>query len=541
MAKELVALQEKLDCMVINKPTEVVPEASMERATEHFEMETHDDIKEEEQQKDVVSIGEIFPKEVNESNSLLGESHGAQPLGGIDDMAGSEGMKAPTDEELRLTADGPGELQEVDDQNTTVSHNEDTSELSSQTLSDQIEGEKVMPSLVGDKRADEAESMAEMEQNVKVMNDAEKNVGEVLRMDMNEESLDHHQYSSVGGHPAGDCSEVHVLNPHSDDQVGAQAGQAPAALDEITISTPYENGQTGDQSASDMELPMREDDIPNKTEADKLEHIEMRIEVSEAEENARDLAAELDSDRTTTEKEGAPHESAALPGEQSNSNDDLNIQNESVTGKHEQETANEVEKVLEDAQHQPIPSSEMDNQPGRACDESAESPEELSQSYHVENIQNETVTEKNEQRTADLNNKMAEGMLLDLFVLDPVPSSKLDNQGNELHAAGEATSIKMGEVSLPASPNGHREMIDKDDLVSDREMDKKLVEENEKMREMVEKLMEAGKEQIAIISKLSGRVKDLEKRLARKKKQRRGCAMSVSKSRHPMLNGRIKA
>lgn len=541
LAKELVALQEKLDCMVINKPTEVVPEASMERATEHFEMETHDDIKEEEQQKDVVSIGEIFPKEVNESNSLLGESHGAQPLGGIDDMAGSEGMKAPTDEELRLTADGPGELQEVDDQNTTVSHNEDTSELSSQTLSDQIEGEKVMPSLVGDKRADEAESMAEMEQNVKVMNDAEKNVGEVLRMDMNEESLDHHQYSSVGGHPAGDCSEVHVLNPHSDDQVGAQAGQAPAALDEITISTPYENGQTGDQSASDMELPMREDDIPNKTEADKLEHIEMRIEVSEAEENARDLAAELDSDRTTTEKEGAPHESAALPGEQSNSNDDLNIQNESVTGKHEQETANEVEKVLEDAQHQPIPSSEMDNQPSRACDESAESPEELSQSYHVENIQNETVTEKNEQRTADLNNKMAEGMLLDLFVLDPVPSSKLDNQGNELHAAGEATSIKMGEVSLPASPNGHREMIDKDDLVSDREMDKKLVEENEKMREMVEKLMEAGKEQIAIISKLSGRVKDLEKRLARKKKQRRGCAMSVSKSRHPMLNGRIKA
>ncbi|XAR63007.1 hypothetical protein NMG60_11022788 [Bertholletia excelsa] len=50
------------------------------------------------------------------------------------------------------------------------------------------------------------------------------------------------------------------------------------------------------------------------------------------------------------------------------------------------------------------------------------------------------------------------------------------------------------------------------------EIDKKLVEENEKLREMMAKLIEAGQEQLTAISNLSGRVKDLEKKLARKKK-----------------------
>ncbi|PIN05302.1 hypothetical protein CDL12_22162 [Handroanthus impetiginosus] len=46
----------------------------------------------------------------------------------------------------------------------------------------------------------------------------------------------------------------------------------------------------------------------------------------------------------------------------------------------------------------------------------------------------------------------------------------------------------------------------------------KLIEENETLRDMMEKLILSGQEQLAAISSLSGRVKDLEKRLARKKK-----------------------
>ena len=48
----------------------------------------------------------------------------------------------------------------------------------------------------------------------------------------------------------------------------------------------------------------------------------------------------------------------------------------------------------------------------------------------------------------------------------------------------------------------------------------KLLEENEKLREMLGKLLEAGKEQLGVISSLNGRVKDLERKLAQKKNRR---------------------
>ncbi|MGD7361367.1 hypothetical protein, partial [Ralstonia pseudosolanacearum] len=49
-------------------------------------------------------------------------------------------------------------------------------------------------------------------------------------------------------------------------------------------------------------------------------------------------------------------------------------------------------------------------------------------------------------------------------------------------------------------------------------VDKKLVEENEKLREMIGKLLLEGKQQLTAISDLHGRVNDLEKKLTKKKK-----------------------
>ncbi|KAK4266930.1 hypothetical protein QN277_023788 [Acacia crassicarpa] len=48
--------------------------------------------------------------------------------------------------------------------------------------------------------------------------------------------------------------------------------------------------------------------------------------------------------------------------------------------------------------------------------------------------------------------------------------------------------------------------------------DRNLIEENEKLRKMMQKLLEAGNEQLTVISNLAGRVKDLEKKLAKKKR-----------------------
>ncbi|KAK7292749.1 hypothetical protein RJT34_15602 [Clitoria ternatea] len=51
--------------------------------------------------------------------------------------------------------------------------------------------------------------------------------------------------------------------------------------------------------------------------------------------------------------------------------------------------------------------------------------------------------------------------------------------------------------------------------------DLKLLKENEKLREMMKKLLEAGNQQLSVISDLSGRVKDLEKKLAKSRKSKK--------------------
>lgn len=67
----------------------------------------------------------------------------------------------------------------------------------------------------------------------------------------------------------------------------------------------------------------------------------------------------------------------------------------------------------------------------------------------------------------------------------------------------------------PSSPTASQVSCDSDAL---SESDRKLIEENEKLREMMEKLIKSGNEQLSAISSLSGRVKDLEKKFSRKKK-----------------------
>ncbi|KAJ1381409.1 IQ motif, EF-hand binding site [Sesbania bispinosa] len=51
--------------------------------------------------------------------------------------------------------------------------------------------------------------------------------------------------------------------------------------------------------------------------------------------------------------------------------------------------------------------------------------------------------------------------------------------------------------------------------------DMKLLEENEKLRKLMKELLEAGNEQLSVISNLTGRVKDLEKKLAKNRKSKR--------------------
>ncbi|XWS76939.1 hypothetical protein CRYUN_Cryun01aG0220700 [Craigia yunnanensis] len=70
---------------------------------------------------------------------------------------------------------------------------------------------------------------------------------------------------------------------------------------------------------------------------------------------------------------------------------------------------------------------------------------------------------------------------------------------------------------LPASPAASQMSNDEHDL-DKVGGDNKIIEENKNLREMMEKLMEAGKNQLTVISNLTGRVKELEEKLSRNRK-----------------------
>lgn len=84
----------------------------------------------------------------------------------------------------------------------------------------------------------------------------------------------------------------------------------------------------------------------------------------------------------------------------------------------------------------------------------------------------------------------------------------------------EESAVIMTPDSVPTKNNSaDNQVVNVQDTFSE---EKRLLEENQKLREMLEKLFEAGKEQLEVISTLNRRVKNLEKKVtsSRKKKPR---------------------
>lgn len=95
------------------------------------------------------------------------------------------------------------------------------------------------------------------------------------------------------------------------------------------------------------------------------------------------------------------------------------------------------------------------------------------------------------------------------------------------HSVGGDSEESRPEITEACHPGGAEHEEDNTDKATIqwspgeddiRERNRRLMEENERLREMMEKLIKSGQEQLTAISSLSGRVKDMEKRLSRKKK-----------------------
>ncbi|KAI6702545.1 hypothetical protein NL676_011681 [Syzygium grande] len=105
-----------------------------------------------------------------------------------------------------------------------------------------------------------------------------------------------------------------------------------------------------------------------------------------------------------------------------------------------------------------------------------------------------------------------------------------DNREEEVAVAPEKSLSDEGAEQVEQS------LLSLDDLnvsgpVEEMDGNQKLIKEKEKLREMMEKLMEAGKEQLNLICELTGRGKDLERRLARNKRVKSRCRKVVAKPR----------
>ncbi|KAK6142760.1 hypothetical protein DH2020_023108 [Rehmannia glutinosa] len=100
----------------------------------------------------------------------------------------------------------------------------------------------------------------------------------------------------------------------------------------------------------------------------------------------------------------------------------------------------------------------------------------------------------------------------DLIGVKDMAENKSDH--GEIH---EAFKDGNGDEEITVQDMKDKIMSDeaKDDLT---ESNRKLIEENERLRDIMEKLIKSGQEQLTAISSLSGRVKDLEKKLSKKKK-----------------------
>ncbi|KAL0925287.1 hypothetical protein M5K25_003610 [Dendrobium thyrsiflorum] len=84
----------------------------------------------------------------------------------------------------------------------------------------------------------------------------------------------------------------------------------------------------------------------------------------------------------------------------------------------------------------------------------------------------------------------------------------IDSESNSKDSSQETSSCTQHEKSLPGD-------FVNSEIISE---EKKLDEDNEKLRKMLEKLLNAGQEQMGVIAELNERVKNLEKKLSKRKK-----------------------
>ncbi|KAK2353659.1 BAG family molecular chaperone regulator [Trifolium repens] len=96
-------------------------------------------------------------------------------------------------------------------------------------------------------------------------------------------------------------------------------------------------------------------------------------------------------------------------------------------------------------------------------------------------------------------------------------AESLDHGNEEAHLEGNDVAPMLNENEAEEKKLARQET----QVDAELNGDMKLLEENEKLRKLMKELLEAGNEQLSVISNLTGRVKDLEKKLAKTKRNKK--------------------
>lgn len=113
------------------------------------------------------------------------------------------------------------------------------------------------------------------------------------------------------------------------------------------------------------------------------------------------------------------------------------------------------------------------------------------------------------------------------------PSEEHVSQGESCEQ--ETINMLTNQLDMPESSKDEVSSVITDKLLPSqegeisREESRKLVEESEKMREVVHKLLESGKQQFAVISNLTGRLNELEHKLRHTKRKARRHRTAISR------------
>ncbi|KAL4600124.1 hypothetical protein ACB092_11G175300 [Castanea dentata] len=478
LARELVSLQDKLDSLMINKSEESIEEVST-TTTKHMEQHTVETSNslclQEEEAEEVAGFGESSPE--GNCNSKLGmvEAH--------------ESMLCPV-----------SSLQ--------------SEETSGSTFTD--------TSIVVPK---EAEPEQIMEQKDEVLN-CELNVCQEALKDVENENIVYSEQSSdlplveeekikseMEFTPGGTDENPTVYESDKDNQIGT--GQSEV---ESNMSVDATSQTQVDLMGTDERRGVF-DDGPAASEFERHEQLETG---GEGKCNVTVNVISPDDETQTVSQ----LEQQAL---------DIHEEEKSIPGDATLELAVESPPKLRESNEAPTwENKDNDEQPLVAIGEEKKVEEEAEHESQDEKvlidqvIGFEIVEDNDEQPLVAIGGEKKEAEEAknesqnNKVLIDRAIGSEIESEEVPLHL-----EIVEGEGEpLPLSPTASQVSVDECNIGV--ESDKKLIEENKKLREMMEELIAAGKEQLTVISNLTVRVRDLEKQLARKKKLRRKPASSRS-------------